>query len=548
MARVLPDLPRQRPLNAGEYAERQLLERLAEELPDAITLFHGVQIAQSTPMPAFGELDLVLVDPAGDLLVIEVKSGSLEVEQGRFYKQYGHQRKDVLQQARRQLQGLRQRLNGEGLNVTVHHVLVLPDVKVISGTVAWPKDWILDADAQPDLSRRLMELMHPAGAMPAPSPELESRVLDFMRDRFLVALDVSARTKNVRTVTQRLAEGLATWVPRLQVPSGLLRVQATAGSGKTQLALRLLQNACRQGQRAAYLCFNRPLAEHMARIAPVNCQVETFHELAVRRHRQQLGQSEWQPVGSIDFDAAVATLLAQLETSAPDLDLLVLDEAQDFRPEWVLAALQRLHTQGQAVLLEDADQALYADRETFDLPEAAVLRSPDNFRSPRAIVDLINLLQLSETRVEGRGVEAGEPPDPLVYDGPRQLIRQTELGVRRCLEKGYALSDIVILSFRGRASSALHEIEKLGDWSVQRPTDQFDADGSMKWTSGEVMLDTVFRFKGQAAPAVVLTECDFESLDVVARRRLFVGMTRAQGHLEWVISQQAAGVLAGLLE
>ncbi|MFG6468407.1 NERD domain-containing protein [Roseateles sp. BYS87W] len=548
MASVLPDLPRQRPLNAGEYAERQLLERLAEELPDAITLFHGVQIGQSMPMPAFGELDLVLVDPAGDLLVIEVKSGSLEVEQGRFYKQYGHQRKDVLQQARRQLQGLRQRLSGEGLNVTVHHVLVLPDVKVISGTVAWPKEWILDADAQPDLSRRLMDLMHPAGAMPAPNPELESRVLDFMRDRFLVALDVSARTKNVRTVTQRLAEGLATWVPRLQVPSGLLRVQATAGSGKTQLALRLLQDACRQGQRAAYLCFNRPLAEHMARIAPVNCQVETFHELAVRRHRQQLGQSEWQPVGSIDFDAAVATLLAQLETSAPDLDLLVLDEAQDFRPEWVLAALQRLHTQGQAVLLEDADQALYADRETFDLPEAAVLRSPDNFRSPRAIVDLINLLQLSETRVEGRGVEMGEPPDPLVYDGPRQLIRQTELAVRRCLEKGYALSDIVILSFRGRASSALHEIEKLGEWSVQRPTDQFDADGSMKWTSGEVMLDTVFRFKGQAAPAVVLTECDFESLDVVARRRLFVGMTRAQRHLEWVISQQAAKALAALLE
>jgi hypothetical protein len=35
---------------------------------------------------------------------------------------------------------------------------------------------------------------------------------------------------------------------------------------------------------------------------------------------------------------------------------------------------------------------------------------------------------------------------------------------------------------------------------------------------------------------VVLTECDFEQWDEKARRSLFVGLTRARVHLEWVVS------------
>jgi len=43
---------------------------------------------------------------------------------------------------------------------------------------------------------------------------------------------------------------------------------------------------------------------------------------------------------------------------------------------------------------------------------------------------------------------------------------------------------------------------------------------------------------------VVLTECDFEQWDDKARRLLFVGLTRARVHLEWVVSERAGGVLA----
>jgi superfamily I DNA/RNA helicase len=58
-----------------------------------------------------------------------------------------------------------------------------------------------------------------------------------------------------------------------------------------------------------------------------------------------------------------------------------------------------------------------------------------------------------------------------------------------------------------------------------------------------VLIDSVHRFKGRAAPCVILTEIDFETLDDKAIRRLFVGATRATMKLMLVVSEEAAGVL-----
>ena len=47
--------------------------------------------------------------------------------------------------------------------------------------------------------------------------------------------------------------------------------------------------------------------------------------------------------------------------------------------------------------------------------------------------------------------------------------------------------------------------------------------------------------------AVVLTECDLERLEEMNRGLLFVGLTRARVHLEWVVSGETAELLAQTL-
>lgn len=116
------------------------------------------------------------------------------------------------------------------------------------------------------------------------------------------------------------------------------------------------------------------------------------------------------------FDRIAAGCIAALEDAEPDLDLLVFDEGQDLQPEWVQAMLSRLRPLGRAVLMEDPNQQLYADRPGYELPDATTVTSLENFRTPRALVGLINLLHLTDEPIEACSPYTAEVPDPIVYD------------------------------------------------------------------------------------------------------------------------------------
>jgi len=56
----------------------------------------------------------------------------------------------------------------------------------------------------------------------------------------------------------------------------------------------------------------------------------------------------------------------------------------------------------------------------------------------------------------------------------------------------------------------------------------FDEDGNTVYSDGDILLETVHRFKGQAADAVVLVG-DLDDLENENQRnRMFVGMTRGR--------------------
>jgi hypothetical protein len=222
---------------------------------------------------------------------------------------------------------------------------------------------------------------------------------------------------------------------------------------------------------------------------------------------------------------------------------MVLDEVQDMQADWVEALTLRLKPEGKLYLLEDPEQQLYRDRVGFELPDAVTVTSHENYRSPKALVTLINGLQLTRVEVESKSNYQGQIPDPIVFETPERVKPCTILAVERCLKIGFAIEDIAVISMRGRERSQLQGLDTLGSWSVRRFTGAFDEAGTPQWTTGQLLVESVRRFKGQAAAAVVLTECDFSELDEINRKLLFVGLTRARLHLEWVISAQVDGVL-----
>lgn len=539
MPHITPPLSTIRPTSPGEHTELEILRQLADGLPDSFHLFHSVDWSQVGPVgDSHGEFDIVVVNAAGDVAVLEVKAGALDLAGDGLGKWYGGQRKDVGQQAQWQFGALLHRLRNERLPVRLMHFLVLPHQRVADqGTVAYPRERIADAEDCRELAGFLLRRLGTG----QPDDDLRERVCAFMHNRIALQPDLSALRSSLQQRVQAISGGLATWVARIQAPGGVVQVHGTAGSGKTQLALQLLRQARVRGETAAYVCFTRVLADQMRDAAPGACQVTTFHHLC------------WTAAGRPALVSDYATLgqsyLDSLAGQAPDLDLLVIDELQDMQPEWVEGLLSRVREQGRVVLLGDPEQSLYTDRAEFEIPDAVLVRAPENFRSPRKVVEMINLLGLAGAPVEAHSPFIGEIPELHVYAaGSSSAVRQTERAVQRCLERGFGLDDIVVLSLHGRESSALLGRDQLGDWPLTRFTGRYDGAGEPIWSAGTLQVETVRRFKGRSAPAVVLTEIDFDSFGTLQRRLLLVGMTRAQMHLELVLSQAAQDALVARLQ
>ncbi|HEX9781645.1 MAG TPA: ATP-binding domain-containing protein, partial [Opitutaceae bacterium] len=98
--------------------------------------------------------------------------------------------------------------------------------------------------------------------------------------------------------------------------------------------------------------------------------------------------------------------------------------------------------------------------------------------------------------------------------------------------------DIVILTCRGVANSVFSEREKVGAVKLRRFTGGYDLFGNQVLTDGRLTFDSVFRFKGQEAPAVILADVD---PDPKKRERdarlLYCGMTRATVRLELLVNE-----------
>ena len=190
-------------------------------------------------------------------------------------------------------------------------------------------------------------------------------------------------------------------------------------------------------------------------------------------------------------------------------------------------------------------QNLYG-RAPVPLPGWVTLHSQANYRSPRQIVDLLAGIIPESERIQPASPFIGPDVEQLVYPhgDAVAMADATKQAITRCLAANFARSDIALLSFQGRAHSALLQADRLGQHTLRSFTGEYDLLGVPVYRDGHLLAESVYRFKGQSAPAVILSEIDFEALDDRAVRKLFVGMTRARMKLVLVLSDRAAALLA----
>jgi len=540
MATLSPSLLPSLRTDAGRFRELEVLERLRDYLPPGFEVFHNIPLHSIRGgRDCYGEIDVVVLSPSGCMLLMEVKAGAVVLRDGGIFKLYGNGECDVARQGRLQRVAMQNRLQEAGLETELLSCLVIPDYVLGDGqVVSIPRERIIDASAYPSMVSTVQGWL---GGIP--SRVDRDALRRFLLNQFEVMPDLATMREQLQGTVRRLSDGLATWVPRIDSPSGIFRIQATAGSGKTQLALQLLDAAATAGLSVSYVCFNRTLADHVRRLASPKVQVVNYHELCVEHYRRQHGEPDFTTAA---YERMVNAYFEASASFTPDLDLLVIDEAQDFDASWVESQCNRLKPGSRLYLMEDESQRLYQQAQ-FELEDAVTIRCSDNFRSPQVICDVINALALVHPQIRSLNPYPGEVPGIRTYGSDEELLAATEAAVAALLARGFALDDIAIVSGRGRERSALLNRVVIGPWRTRRFTGEYDRNGEPRWSSGELLVESVYRYKGQSAPAVVVAEFDFAELDEVTRRKLFVALTRAQMSVEMVLSTRAEACLTAAL-
>ena len=539
MAQIFPSDIEAARLSGESPEELETLIALRDGLPDDYLVYHSVHWSAVRPKYTdFGEIDFVIVNSAGHALVIEQKNGPLiETRQGLEKKYYGDKKKLVYTQVQRNLGNLRtkfQKTNPRSPKLTVDYIIYCPDHRVVdTNSAGVDKARTVDATARASLPSRVESLL----ATDQEHNQILRRELhDFLLSGFRIAPDVNAYKTKQSTVYTQLLEGLADVIESLEFSPFRLRVIGTAGSGKTQVTMRFCQRALARGEKPLLLCFNRPLADKLVKLAPEGVKVNTYHGF-IKEVADQVGVE-------IDFKKSKQEgfwrdiqdqLLAATLAGTPRWNCLVVDEGQDFKSDWYDILQMFLSEDATQLWLEDPLQNLRGT-DPVDLPGFVTYRETANFRTPISIAGFIK--GTLESEFEQRNLLPGLGVGVYDYENSDELPGLLEHRIKQLEKAGFGPDDIAIVSCRGTKSTALADVSQIGKHKLRKFTNEYNANNEQIYTDGDLNFDTIFRFKGQQAPCVILVDLD----DTIKRDDwhtgiLYCAMTRATVRLELVVTQ-----------
>ena len=523
---------------AGRHApELETLGRLKKELSADYTVYHGVHWSRSyRGHTVFGEIDFVVVNRAGEVLLIEQKNGRLEETENGLLKHYLDGPKNVADQVRRSLENVREKWkwrHGPNPPLQLDYLIYCPDHRLARvNAAALDENRIIDAASATELAHRIDEILGPGAET---NPTWTGKVHEFFAQSFEIVPDIHARVSAQQEEFTRLSGGLADVIDSIEMSPLRLRVRGTAGCGKSQIAHRAYTRALATDRKPLLVCFSRPLRERLnARLGNAGGLVQTWmglgaEFLTARGRAPNFEEMKRDP----GFWRKVADMM--VEESVPEewrFDTLIVDEGQDFEQSWWDILQLFLAEDADVLWLEDADQNIN-DKVSVALEGFVGFHARQNFRTPESIARYIRKVLpfdfIPANDLPGMGV--GEH----ICDSPTKLPSVVGRVVSDLLGMGFDYDDIVVLTCRGIKSSDLSGLATVGPHPLRTFTGDYDAEGNQTMTDGRLLFDSIRRFKGQQAPAVILVDTDPGTADPdLFQRLLYCGMTRATVRLEIV--------------
>jgi hypothetical protein len=516
-----------------------------KKLPDSYHVFYSKRINGGLFGKPECEIDFIIFNGHDIVICLEVKGGVVSYQGNqRRWLQNSQPAIDLIKQATDSAHTLQRALAFELRNTAIDWGLCFPNccLSSHSGALEVHPAQIIDEvgtlEVAASVNRLEQHIRSKFGSRPGLSAAETKTLIDRLTRSIgfvqILGVRLAREADQILQVTNEQLEVLTD----IEANNCML-IHGSAGTGKTIIAQTFAKRLAAQNKRVLLLFFNRGIASKVryafGRESTVT--VSTFSSFA-KRLVEKVDPPWWQAHEASDNEFWHTTLPLKLleipPADLPQFDALIVDEGQDFKPEW-FEFLKTLLAPGNdtyyTVLLDEKQDIFHHWKHFPCLPPPAKKVLTKNCRNTKQIVAYLNS-KYPTNMVSFERSPLGSPIIERSVAGQADELSKITNDVKQLTGKDrVSPGSIVILIPGPKEESCLHDVTKIAGLRLQSTYAGYDPHVPHLYYS------TIDIFKGLEADIVLLVLNDALPPDDLPRA-LYVQGSRAK-HALYIYSHPA---------
>ncbi|MDM1508318.1 AAA family ATPase [Myroides odoratimimus] len=531
-------------------SEKQLFKALSRLNSNDFTVFYNQEFVgeYNSKERMQYEIDFIIVDHRYDtlesILVLEVKGGNLQYD--AYNDKWSQNEREMpmspITQVTTAMYSFLNRFKNILNDVNVSWGLAFPDVEIDYDTdlpTNLNRIKIFDCNDIDNIEERLIEYFDQT-KLEINRLGADLKNFSLLKERLLVNCDfvkpLHRSIKENNEVFIKLTKLQSLVVRALEANQNVI-IQGPAGSGKTLIAYEKALQYKEQGKRVLYLTFNKEIATHLRDKYRSNnialndldsqgeLEITNFHfwckRIAERNESFAKQKSEDEYFNTYIPNKALEVIKA--DTSYPIYDVVIIDEGQDFRENWLDLVNKVLKQEGKFLLFMDENQDIFnAFKGVPNRRNIVKTQLEENCRNTRNIIEFLKgLLSIDISYFEDS--PEGEKVEVKASSSNQEQIEYLDALITKLVTKDKVMpKDILILVNNIDKVNALKDVKTVGGITLKSSYDRtFGRDQE------SIFYSYINTFKGLESEVVII----LDSQNIDGAKSFYTQASRAKNKL-----------------